>query len=149
VPSPAPALPADAVSRVASIYAVNLTGFVAASLYLVLVGLTPNDLINVIKGESPKENSSNNNNPILTNTTIYPNKSPEDALYTVSENSLRSAIYILQNFTYGKVPPVLPIPGIGGTAEQNFAANFGKLFTGSDYADPVFVNIPGNQHHQC
>jgi len=37
------------------------------------------------------------------------------------------------------------ISGTGATAGENIASNFGKLFAGSDYADPAYVNIPGNQ----
>jgi hypothetical protein len=58
---------------------------------------------------------------------------------------LRSAIYIPSAFTYGKVPPVILIPGTGVTAGEDFAPNFGKLFASSDYADPVYLNIPGQQ----
>lgn len=40
--------------------------------------------------------------------------------------------------------PALFIPGTGVEACESFANNIGKLFTGSNYADPVYVNIPGN-----
>jgi hypothetical protein len=114
-------------------------------LDLVLQGLTPNDLVDLLIGESPIENSSNNLHLVSPTPTVYPNKRPDDAPYSVDENSLRSAIYIPLGFTYGKVPPILLIPGTGKTAGQTFAANFGKLFAGSNYADPVYVNVPGNQ----
>jgi len=145
VPSPAPASLPNAISSIASVYAAHRTDFVVAALDLVLEGLTPSDLGNLAIGESPIENSSNNLNLISPTPAVYPMKSPDDAPYSVDENSLRSAIYIPPDFTYGKIPPLLFIPGTGTTAGQNFAPNFGKLFAGSDYADPVYVNIPGNQ----
>jgi hypothetical protein len=101
-------------------------------LDLVLEGLTPSDLINLAVGESPIENSSNNLNLISPRSAIYPNKSPDDAPYSV-ENRLGSAIYIPLEFTYPNVLPVLLIPGNGTTAGESFVPNFGKLFTGSDY----------------
>ena len=48
------------------------------------------------------------------------------------------SIYIRQS------PTVLLIPRTGGTSGANFAPNFGKLFAETDYADPVYVNIPDN-----
>ena len=145
VPSPTPASIPDALSSVASVYAAHPTDFVVSALDLVLDGLTPNDIVDLALGESPIENSSNNLNPISPNPPIYPKKSESDAPYSVDENTLRSAIYIPLDFTYGKVPPVLLIPGTGATSGENFAPNFAKEFAGSDYADPVYVNIPGYQ----
>jgi hypothetical protein len=146
IPSPAPASIPDAISSVASVYAAHPTDFVASAFDLVLNGLTPSDIVQVVLGFSPIENSDDGNiNLIPANPPVYPKKSPEDAPYSVSENTLRSAIYIPLGFTYGKIPPVLLIPGTGVTAGENFAPNFGKLFAGSDYADPVYVNIPGSQ----
>jgi len=118
--------------------------FVANVLGLALNGLTTNDLQEVVGGEGPLENSGDNINPINPTPAVYPKKDKGDAPYSVAEKTLKSAIYIPSNFTYGKVPPVLLIPGTAGTSGANFAPNFGKLFTGSDYADPVYVNIPGN-----
>lgn len=145
VPSPAPASIPDAISSVASVYQAHPTDFVRSAFDLVLNGLTPSDIVDVVRGFSDTENSSNNVNSKSPNPPIYPQKSPEDAPYSVSETTLRSAIYIPQAFTYGKVPPVILIPGTGVTAGENFAPNFGKLFAGSEYADPVYLNIPGMQ----
>lgn len=35
------------------------------------------------------------------------------------------------------------VPGTGTTGPISFASNFIKIFTGSSYADPVWLNIPG------
>jgi hypothetical protein len=43
------------------------------------------------------------------------------------------------------VPPVIFIPGTGNYGGQSFGGNFLKLFSGSSYADPVWLNIPGSQ----
>lgn len=75
---------------------------------------------------------------------IYPQASPSDPPYTVDENTLRSAIYFPPNFTYGTVQPALFFPGTGIEACEDFAPNLGRLFSGSSYADPVYVNPTGN-----
>jgi hypothetical protein len=111
--------------------------------WTILEGLTPRDLVNLASGESPIENSSNNLNLITPTHAVYPKKSQDDAPYSVDENSLRSAVYTPSTFTYGKkYPPVLFIPGTGVTAGENFAPNLGKLFAGSDYADPCIRQHP-------
>lgn len=145
VPSPAPANPAAALSSIISVYAAHPTDFIASALSLPLGGLTWSDAVGLILGESPIENSSKSFNPINPSPAIYPMKGANDAPYSVSEATLRAAIYIPSDFTYRKVPPLLFIPGTGGTAGQNFAGNFAPLFKGSNYANAVFVNIPGNQ----
>lgn len=52
-------------------------------------------------------------------------------------------IYIPSTFTYGEKPPVILIPGTGNTGYITFQGNFIQLFTETDYADPVWLNIPG------
>ena len=145
VPSPVAADPPAALSSIASVYAAHPTDFFASAGSLIFEGLAPSDLVNLALGESPIENSSNNFNPISPVPAIYPKKSPNDAPYSVDEKTLRAAMYIPFAFTYGKVQPVILVPGTGATAGENYAGNFGKLFTGSNYADPVYLNIPGNQ----
>lgn len=61
----------------------------------------------------------------------------------MSEDDLRSAIYIPSTFTYGSVPPVILFPGTASTGYFTFKGNFIPLLTGSSYADPVWVNVPG------
>lgn len=146
VPSPAPASIPDAISSVASVYAAHPTDFFVSAFDLVLNGLAPQDLVEDALAESPyPENSSNNINLINPVPAIYPKKGANDAPYSFSETTLRGAMYIPPQFTYGKVPPVILIPGTAATGGENFGANFGKLFEGSDYADPVYLTIPGEQ----
>lgn len=76
---------------------------------------------------------------------VYPKKQSNDAPYDVTEQQLRSAIFIPPGFTYGQKKPVLFIPGTGVQACQNFQPNYGKTLANVDYADPVYVNIPNNQ----
>jgi hypothetical protein len=59
------------------------------------------------------------------------------------EGDLRSAIYIPPGFTYGKKPPVILFPGTGSTGYIAFKGNFIPLLTDVDWADPVWVNVPG------
>jgi hypothetical protein len=83
-----------------------------------------------------------NVNLLQPSTTIYPKKSSSDAPYSLSEAALREAIQIPPGFTYGAVPPLIMAPGTGSTGCLTFGANFIKQFTGSNFADPVWLNIP-------
>lgn len=74
---------------------------------------------------------------------MYPQAAPCDAPYSVSESDLRSSIYIPEGFTYGKKPPVVLFPGSGSTGYLTFAGNFIPLLQDVDWADPVWVNVPG------
>lgn len=143
IPGPTPASIAAEISSVAAAYSAHPTTFLESVFDLIEGSLVPTDLVDVVLGDSPFENSSNNINPPVAG--IFPKKSQNDAPYSVSESSLRGAIYIPPGFTYGKVRPLILIPGTGVTGGENFAPNFGKLFAGSSYADPVYLNIPGNQ----
>lgn len=73
---------------------------------------------------------------------IYPKAASCDAPYTVSEDKLRSAIYIPDTFTYGERLPVILFPGTGSTGWTAFRGSFIPLLTGVDWADPVWVNMP-------
>jgi hypothetical protein len=73
---------------------------------------------------------------------VFPRAASCDAPYTVSENKLRSAIYIPDTFTYGKKLPVILFPGTGSTGYTAFRGSFIPLLTGVDWADPVWVNVP-------
>lgn len=75
---------------------------------------------------------------------VYPRVADCDAPYSVSEADLRSAIYIPESFTYGKKQPVILMPGTGTTGYISFQGNFIPLLTDVDWADPVWVNVPGN-----
>jgi hypothetical protein len=145
VPSPAPSNISAALSSVASVYAAHPTDFLVSGFDLILNGLAPQDLVEDALAESPFENSENNTNPIPANPPVYPQKGVNDAPYSVSEQTLRGAIYIPPGFQYGKVPPVIFIPGTASTGGEAFGPNFGKLFAGSDYADPIYLSVPGAQ----
>jgi hypothetical protein len=69
-------------------------------------------------------------------------RSSSDAPYSLSEAKLRAAIQIPPGFTYGYVPPLIMAPGTGSTGCLTFGSNFIKQFTGSPFADPVWLNIP-------
>lgn len=90
------------------------------------------------------ENSINNNNRAISG--LYPRKAKTtDAPYSVPEDQLRAAIFIPPGFTYGKKTPVLFVPGTGSYGGTNFANNIRKLLTGTSFADPVWLNVPGAQ----
>lgn len=57
---------------------------------------------------------------------------------------LRSAIYIPKTFTFGQKSPVILLPGTGVTGYLSFVGSFIPLLTGTDWADPVWVNVPGD-----
>jgi hypothetical protein len=120
------------------------TDFFAAVATQVANGLILDGTLNTaINGGLPVgENSINNNNPAPRNN-IYPKKNGNDAPYRLSEFDLRKAIYIPAGFTYGAKPPVIFVPGTGAYGGANFANNLRKLLTGTSYADPVWLNIPG------
>ncbi|KAK5136543.1 hypothetical protein LTR08_002887 [Meristemomyces frigidus] len=83
-----------------------------------------------------------NINLVQPTTSVYPNASSQDAPYSLSEAALRQAIYIPPGFTYGRIPPVIFLEGTAAFAGQNFGPNYGKLLTGSTFADPVYLNVP-------
>ncbi|TEA11289.1 Lipase B [Colletotrichum sidae] len=87
-------------------------------------------------------NSMNNANPAPM-VQIYPKRSPQDAPYSLSEQELRSKIYIPKTFSAasGKQPVIL-IPGTAAMAGTTYTANLGPLLAGSDFGDPLWVNIP-------
>lgn len=87
------------------------------------------------------DDSSHYHNSIEPAVTIYPTKEG-DAPYSVSEKKLRAALRIPKAFTYGQKQPVLLVHGTGQTGRQNFAPNIGKLLAATDYADPLWVDIP-------
>ncbi|KAF2083529.1 alpha/beta-hydrolase [Saccharata proteae CBS 121410] len=110
---------------------------------MIIDGLAPSDIATVAAGYGTGENSQNNVNTRSPRQTIYPKKSREDAPYSLTEAQLRQVIYIPSTFTYGQKPPLLMVPGTGSFGGVNFASNLRKLLTGTSYADPVWLNIPG------
>jgi hypothetical protein len=138
----------DAISRASKVWAspTGRTDFYAAVATQVAVGLGPlldGTLSTALNGGLPVgENSINNDNPAPKNK-IYPSKNSSDAPYSLSEDTLRKAIFIPSTFTYGKKRPLLMLPGTGSYGGSTFANNLRKLLTGTSYADPVWLNVPG------
>ncbi|KAI4733846.1 alpha/beta-hydrolase [Aureobasidium sp. EXF-12298] len=137
---------ASAISQLSSIHAAkpsaNLFEFVAAVAAEGLTADSPNDLLGFVDGLASGENSMSNVNIQQPKVSIYPKKG-NDPKYSVTESSLRSAIYIPASFQWGKVQPVILMPGTGATGYFTYVGNYIKLLTGSTYADPVWLNIPG------
>ncbi|KAL9084471.1 MAG: hypothetical protein Q9159_005233 [Coniocarpon cinnabarinum] len=88
-------------------------------------------------------NSFVNNNAKEPATPVYASKDASDPAYDVPESQLRNAIHNPSDFTYGQKPPVILVPGTGTTGGDNFAGNMIPLLTDVDYADIVWLNIPG------
>lgn len=110
-------------------------------------GLTPANILDLLNGVLDDQiNSVNNQNPISPTHSIYPVKDAGDVSYSVDENRLRSAIYIPKTFQYGAngKRPVLLVPGTAVPAGFTYRFGFAKLLAQTAYADPVWVNIPGN-----
>ncbi|KAJ5107866.1 hypothetical protein N7456_004541 [Penicillium angulare] len=78
-------------------------------------------------------------------TTIFPKSSDRDAPYSIEENPLRSAIFIPDDFKFGRdsKTPVILVPGTGTYGGEAFEPNFAKLLKASQFGDPVWLNIPG------
>jgi hypothetical protein len=129
-------------SVLASIFAATPTNLFENIVQLAANDLSPGDLGNVLTTYSAGCNSDTNNNPRNPSGTIYPKKSQQDAPYTLTEAQLRQVIYIPSSFTYGKVPPLIMVPGTGSKGCLTFGSNFIKQFTGTTFADPVWLNIP-------
>ena len=102
----------EALSRVSSAYTANPTDLLEYTAALVLEGLVPSDLESIIDGYAVESNQANENS-IDPNPPIYPQKSAEDAPYDISEDILRSKIYIPPTFTYGEKIPVILVPPTG------------------------------------
>ncbi|KAH8660489.1 hypothetical protein BX600DRAFT_383634, partial [Xylariales sp. PMI_506] len=103
-------------------------------------GLSISNIGGVYTTYSVGDNSAANSNPNPPST-CYP-KSSGDAPFSVSESKLRQAIRIPSTFTYGQKPPVLFVPGTGVTGALSYGSTYIKLMTGSQYADPVWLNVP-------
>ena len=145
-PTATPTNEAQAISSLSSILQVaKPTNILEYDALLVLNGLTTQSvsegLADVLGEFGPMDSSSNSNTDPPTS--VYPKKNSCDAPYSISESKLRSAIYIPDSFTYGAKPPVVLFPGTGATGYITFDGNFIPLLQNVDYADPVWVNVPG------
>ncbi|KAF4444286.1 hypothetical protein F53441_11194 [Fusarium austroafricanum] len=120
----------------------NIVEYSAQMIANGIISGSTDDLFDYAKGLGSEENGSNNKNPDPPKE-IYPKAGNCDAPYSVSEEKLRSAIFIPDTFTYGKKLPVILFPGTGATGYTTFRGNFIPLLTGVDWADPVWANVPG------
>ena len=70
---------------------------------------------------------------------------PGDAVYSLREEDLRSAIFMPTDFKFGNngKTPVILVPGTGSYGGEAFEHNFAKLLKNSSFADPVWLNVPG------
>ena len=151
IPSATPTSIPDAISIAASVYPTPASAYPDPGRIVHNVGeailnsLSPEDLTqNVIGGYTTGVNDDSNSHPPPP-TTIYPRKDESDAPYSVAEDSLRGAIYIPAEFEYGRngKQPVILTPGTAAYGGLTYSSNYIKLLSGTDYADPVWLNIPG------
>ncbi|KAI6833490.1 alpha/beta-hydrolase [Hortaea werneckii] len=141
VPAPGPTSIPQLASEFSKIISTNPSNIFSSGAEILLNGFAGSDYANLINSYLIESNT-NNINLIPPAEPIYPRASPSDAPYSLSESDLRKAIYIPPGFTYGRVPPVLFLPGTAALAGQNFGPNYGKLLKDRRVADPVYVNIP-------
>lgn len=117
---------ASAIAQLSSIHAAkpsaNLFEFVAAVAAEGLTANSVNDLLGFVDGLASGENSMSNVNIQKPKDTIYPRKG-NDPKYSVTESSLRAAIYIPASFQGGKVQPVILMPGTGATGYFTYVGN--------------------------
>ncbi|KAF5637952.1 lipase B [Fusarium sp. NRRL 52700] len=119
----------------------NIVEYSARLIANGVVSGSVDDLLSYAQGLGSAENGNDNQNPDPPNS-VYPQAASCDAPYSVSEDKLRSAIYIPDTFTYGNKLPVILFPGTGTTGWTSFRGSFIPLLTGVDWADPVWVNVP-------
>jgi hypothetical protein len=144
-PSAKPSSVAEAVQRINDVHARHPTNIRTAAFNLVLQGVASREKAKEWIAQHLKLALTFNNNPSPpAGSAVYPRKGASDAPYTLPESVLRNALYIPPTFTYGRIKPVLLVPGTGNIALETYSFNFGKLFAGSDYADPVYLNVPGH-----
>ncbi|KAJ5095224.1 hypothetical protein N7532_007515 [Penicillium argentinense] len=137
----------EALSSLAKFPKKDQHNIIAIATDLVLRGLAPQNILDIIAGLTDADiNSIHNSNPAEPEQPIFPKKAIEDAPYSQSEDQLRSAIYIPEEFEYGGTnkTPVLLVPGTADPAGTTFYFSYEKLFRDNEIADPVWVNIPGN-----
>lgn len=115
------------------------------SIDMVAHGLKPGSIAGNINGFSDEVNSSDNDNTEEPEKSVYPQAESGDPSYSFSESQLRSAIQIPEEYQYGNGSknPVILVPGTGSKGGMTYASNYVKLFKDTDFADPVWLNIPG------
>ncbi|RBQ70423.1 hypothetical protein FVER53590_12236 [Fusarium verticillioides] len=119
----------------------NIVEYSARLIANGIISGSTDDLLSYAQGLGSAQNGNNNQNPDPPKS-VYPKAASCDAPYSVSEDKLRSAIFIPDTFTYGEKLPVILFPGTGATGWTSFRGSFIPLLTGVDWADPVWVNVP-------
>ncbi|KAI5362765.1 putative alpha/Beta hydrolase [Septoria linicola] len=143
VPAPGPSSIPQFAAEIQKVAATNPRDIFQNGAEILLGGLAgPGDFVTIAKAYTI-ESSTFNINPRPAFPPVYPQNGPNDAPYSLTEAQLRQIIYIPPDFTYGRKPPVLFLPGTGALAGSNFGPNYAKLFRAQNVADPVFVNLPG------
>ncbi|KAH7031463.1 uncharacterized protein B0I36DRAFT_363152 [Microdochium trichocladiopsis] len=131
----------DVVTILTKIGGVKPATLLESTVQLVLSGLGPSNLATVMNQYSAGVNSENNINREPASP-VYP-AAAGDVPYSITEEKLRGAIYIPSTFTYGKKPPVILVPATGTKGGFTYYNNLGKLLPQQEYADPVWLNVPG------
>lgn len=106
--------------------------------------LNGNAFQSVVDNYSPQVDNLNNINLRLPSKPVWPKAGKNDAPYSLLEIDLRKAIHIPSGFEYGKgnKKPVIFVPGTGAYGGDTFHSNYIKLLQNTDFADPVWLNIP-------
>nr|POE87436.1 isoform 2 of meiotic recombination protein spo11 [Quercus suber] len=133
IPAPGPTAASQLASEFQKVTVANPQDIFESGAQILLNGLAGGDYADISQGYL-LESNTNNLNLRQPATKIYPKASPDDAPYSLSESDLRKVINIPLGFTYGKIQPVIFLPGTGALAGQNFEQKIG---------DPVYVNLPG------
>lgn len=115
------------------------------SIDMVGHGLKPGSIAGNFEGFSDEINTSDNFNVKEPEGSVYPQAESEDPSFSLSEEQLRSAIQIPEEFQYGNgsKSPVILVPGTGSKGGMTYASNYAKLLKETDFADVVWLNVPG------
>ena len=140
---PRSAAPTDVAAIVSAVAQAAPTSIPEAEIEFVQVvksGILVYSVEEIIDSATPPPASVN---PEVRGRPIYPKKCREDAPYSLKETQLRSVIDIPHDFTYGKKPPVIIVPGTASTTNMTYARNLFKTLKDSSFADIVWINNPG------
>lgn len=141
VPAPGPTTIPQVIEEVQKITSANPGDIFKSGAEILAGGLAGGDYFEIAKAYLLESSSDNIN--LVPASGVYPKADPRDAPYSLSESELRKVIHIPVEFTYGRKPPVVFLPGSGVRAGSNFAGNLAKLVRDGDLGDPVYVNVPG------
>lgn len=137
----------NALASLSKIHTASDHSLFEMALYSLNAGLAPPDILDLAQGLLDRKiNSIVNENPRDPMALIFPTKDANDAPYSLTEPDLRGAVYIPEGFEHGAngKRPVLLVPGTAIPSGSTYYFNYEKLLAESDFADTVWVNIPGN-----